>query len=105
MTDLRELFDVFAANVTGDDLGVETRPDLSLRAGNVVLVLRGRKASLRALGQALSALVAQWPRQAISDLASGSDVDWLDDGPRERLLKELLGEIATALEDAQPADI
>lgn len=94
---LENFFDVFTANITGSDLAQESREDFSIRARNVVTVLRARGVDEAALWRDLVTLLAEWDKEHMRRELPVEDGYWLDRPDLEALLKELLGEIVAKL--------
>ena len=96
--DLGPFFEVFTANLTADDVARETRQDLSQMALNVVDVLRVTHQPTTAIRAELDRLLAQWEPALVKGYLSPHDYHWFTTPERQALLKELLGEIASALD-------
>jgi hypothetical protein len=95
---MRELFDLFYANVSGEDVRQYSREELSIRVSVVAEFLRVNGFDVATLGSQLAGLVAEWPRPRLRELSVATDFRWFDNGPNEALLRELLGEVAADLQ-------
>jgi hypothetical protein len=98
--ELSSLFDLFFANVNGDYLRTKPRSDLSIHVRNVVRVLRAQREPLAPLAAALGPVLTAWDPRVIGPLVAHADIEWLDGGTQEALLRELLQELVAELSRA-----
>lgn len=93
MMNLKPFFRTFSANLMSDDVINGSRSELSLRALNVVDVLREDKEPEMLLRASLVELMNNWQPTNVRSLLSPSDDFWFDSTEREALLRALLNEI------------